>query len=72
MAKKKQDLFHHEVLDRTCILADAFYTWLVQHPFIIGNGKLHKKAEQIGDLLGELYQDIGNTECKKITKKKEK
>lgn len=58
--KKRQDEFHaHEALDRVYVQAQQFGQFIEDHSYISTNPDLAKKAKQIGEDLGELYQMIG-------------
>lgn len=50
---------YHEALDRTHVLLCMLDEHLLSHPVIESDPKLKKIAEDIEDLLGELYQLIG-------------
>lgn len=64
--KKIADGFYIEALDRAHIIACNVEDYLLQHPAIDNTPKLKKKVQKISDLLGSLYQDIGNINTDKL------
>lgn len=53
------EIGQHEALDRTFIAADGFEGNICEHPFILLDLELYKKAVVISGLLYELYNNIG-------------
>jgi hypothetical protein len=49
----------HEALDRTHLAATFFSEHVQTHQFVEAHPALRKAAEQIGDLLGDFYQQVG-------------
>jgi len=50
---------YHEVLDRTHVIISQFEEFVMEHPAINKHEELQEKAENIHNLLGALYQEIG-------------
>lgn len=46
-------------LDATLSLAEAFEKNVSKHPFILAHPTLLARCNAIGDLLGQLYQEVG-------------
>ena len=61
MEKKKPNYYAHEALDRTHVVRDQVYEYLLSHYYIqqSKNKKIRKKIEKAAKLLGEAYQMIG-------------
>lgn len=49
---------HHEVLHVSSIAVDFWAQWIVEHPALM-NSPLREKAEKIGELIADFYQDWG-------------
>ena len=49
----------HEALDRAHLAATFFYDHVQTRPFIEAQPGLRKRAERLGDLLGDFYQEVG-------------
>lgn len=49
----------HEAIDRTFLVQDFFQNSVVDHPVISHTQELAQMADEIGTLLGKLYQRIG-------------
>ena len=49
----------HELLDRSCLLADLFAREIAEHP-AAKHPKLAKRIQHLGAGLYDLYQMIGN------------
>ena len=55
------DLFSmHEALDRTHVVLDTFYGFILEHPFVQDVPELKNKATSIANDMYDLYQMIGN------------
>lgn len=54
------EYFCHEALDRAAVFTEQFETQVSSHPQIELNPDLRAQAEEILDLLSNLYQKIGN------------
>lgn len=54
------DKFHwHEALDRSAVAAAFFDDNVLEHPVVMEVAALRTRAEQISELLHELYQEVG-------------
>ena len=49
----------HEALDRTHLAATFFAEHVETHHFVEAHPALRKAADRIGNLLGDLYQQVG-------------
>jgi hypothetical protein len=49
----------HELLDRTCLLADQLEKSILSHPSCIQNAEWYALAARAVDALRELYQRVG-------------
>jgi hypothetical protein len=49
----------HELLDRTCLLADQLETAVLSHPSCLRNREWYALARKAVDSLRELYQLVG-------------
>ena len=49
----------HEALDRAHLLSSIFSDFVADHPFIRAHPELRRRADQLAEGLGELYQIIG-------------
>ena len=54
------DFSWHELLDRVGVMSKTFDSTIINHPATAENKQIEKKASEIADLLGELYQLVGN------------
>lgn len=60
------DEFHyHEAVDRTFLINLMIQELLLNHPVFEKHEKIRELTEQAQDLLGDVYQIIGNLEHKK-------
>jgi hypothetical protein len=60
MAKKPPDEFSaHEALDRSHLISTVFHEFIVENDFVESQPDLRRRAEEIGNLLGEFYQAVG-------------
>jgi hypothetical protein len=54
------DQFHyHEVLHLTSVFQETWNDHIIESEWIKNNTTLKNKANRIGELMAELYQDIG-------------
>jgi UDP-2,3-diacylglucosamine pyrophosphatase LpxH len=67
------DEFHyHEVMDRTYIIGDIIDQHLMQHPVFKAEKEFAEKIEQVGMLLAEAYQIVGNLSHERFEQNKNK
>lgn len=58
--KTKLDRYHwHEALDRTSFIGEIVEEHLAKHALIRSTPKFKSVVTQVGNLLGELYQELG-------------
>jgi hypothetical protein len=53
----------HELLDRTCVLADQLESTVLSHPACVRNSEWYALASRAVELLRELYQRVGSEHC---------
>ncbi len=49
----------HEALDRASLLAEIWERHICHHSFVAANPDLASAAAQIGDMIGDFYQQVG-------------
>ena len=60
LKRELRDDYQMILLDRLSTLAGQFEDLIQTHALIEGNADLLAKADAIANLLGDLYQDVGN------------
>lgn len=56
--------FAHESLDRTFLVMDMFDEYVANHPFVKQTPELLTKAQELIEMMSDMYQAIGREYAK--------